>query len=101
MSPTSITGDLTSWLRSVKPRSYLFIAARVIDAQDLRQVIRKAEHAALMGDGVGLFAFQPVDADSPTTYKPVGVPTGLELARVLFRACQELTAIKTARPDDV
>lgn len=100
-SPTSSTGDLTSWLRSVKPRSYLFIAARVIDAKDVEQVIRKAEHAALTCDGVGLFAFRPVDAGSPTTYAAVEVPPGLELARVLFRACQELTAIKAARPDDV
>jgi hypothetical protein len=100
-SPISITGDLTSWIRSVKPRTYLFIAARVIDAQDLKQVIRKAEHAALMCDGVGLFAFRPVDAGTPTTYATAEVPSGLELARVLFRACQELTAIKTARPNDI
>lgn len=100
-SPTSITGDLTSWLRSVKPWSYLFIAARVTDAQDLMQVIRKAEHAALMCDGVGLFAFKPVHPDSPTTYESAPVPTGLELARVLHRACLQLTAIKEMRPDDV
>lgn len=100
-APTSITGDLTGWLRSVKPRSYLFIAARVISDADLRNVIRHAQHAGLVCDAVGLFAFRPIDAASPTTYVPAEVPSGLELARVLFRACQELTAIKAARPADV
>ena len=101
MSPTSISGDLTGWLRSVKPRSYLFVASRVLCDQDLKQVIRKAEHATLLCDGVGLFAFRPVSPGAPTTYGAASVPSGLELARVLFRACQELTAIKAARPDDV
>jgi hypothetical protein len=100
-SPTSISGDLTSWLRSVKPRSYLFIAARVINDRDLRQVVRKAEHASLLCDGVGLFAYRPVRPDAPTSYEAASVPSSLELARVLFRACQELTAIKSTRPDDV
>ncbi len=30
-SPTVIAGDLTTWLRTVRPRYYLFIAARVIN----------------------------------------------------------------------
>jgi hypothetical protein len=100
-APTSITGDLTGWLRSVKPRSYLFIAARVTSDGDLKNVIRHAEHAGLVCDGVGLFAFRPTSPGSPTTYEPAPVPSGMELARVLFRACQELTSIKAARPDDV
>lgn len=100
-SPTSISGDLTGWLRSVRPRSYLFIAARVVSDNDLRQVIRKAEHATLVSDAVGLFAFRPTSPEAPTTYQPGPVPTNLELGRVLFRACQELTAIKAARPEDV
>jgi len=99
-SPTSISGDLTGWLRSVKPRSYLFIAARVIGPGDLRQVIRKADHAALVSDAVGLFAYGPIREAEPTTYEPAAVPSHLELGRVLFRACQELTAIRNARPDD-
>lgn len=99
-SPTTISGDLTSWLRSVKPRSYLLIAARVISDQDLRQVIRKAEHATAVSDRVGLFVYRPVADDAPTSYQSVEVPTGLEIGRTLFSACQELTAIKTVRPQD-
>ncbi|MEO8139347.1 MAG: hypothetical protein ABI742_06865 [Gemmatimonadota bacterium] len=99
-SPTSITGDLTSWLRSVKPRSYLFLAARVISATDHARVIRLAQHATLVSDAVGVFCFGPVSDSSPTTYKAAPVPTELELNRVLFRACQDLTSVKRARPDD-
>jgi hypothetical protein len=100
-APTSITGDLTGWLRTVKPRSYLFIAARVTSDGDLRNVIRHAQQAGLVSDGVGLFAFRPTNDDSPTTYVKAEVPSGLELARVLYRASQDLAAIKTARPQDV
>lgn len=100
-SPTSITGDLTAWLRSVKPRSYVFLAARVISDADKNRLIRLAEQAALVSDAVGVFCFRPISDDQPTTYVPVEVPAPLEIGRVLFRACQELTAIKKVRPDDV
>jgi hypothetical protein len=100
-APTSISGDLTGWLRSVKPKSYLFIAARVISDKDLEQVIRKAQHAELASDAVGVYAFRAESADQPTRYSRALVPSNLELGRVLFRACQELTAIKKARPGDI
>lgn len=100
-SPTSITGDLTAWLRSIKPRSYVFLAARVISDSDHSRLIRVAEQAGLVSDAVGVFCFRPVSESQPTNYKPVPVPTPLELSRVLFRACQDLTSIKKSRPDDI
>lgn len=99
-APTSISGDLTAWLRSVKPKSYLFFAARVVSDTDLEQVIRKAQHAELASDAVGVYAFRAQSAAAPTRYSPASVPSNLELSRVLFRACQELTAIRNARPED-
>jgi hypothetical protein len=99
-SPTSITGDLTGWLRSVKPRSYLFLAARVLSKTDRDRVIRLSEQAALVVDAVGVYCFEPVRGVTPTRYQRVAVPSPLEIGRVLFRACQELTGIKTARPQD-
>ncbi|HEX4985948.1 MAG TPA: hypothetical protein VFV71_07745 [Burkholderiales bacterium] len=100
-SPSTITGDLTAWLRSVKPRSYVFLAARVISDADHSRLIRLAEQAALVSDAVGVFCFRPVSEDQPTIYRPVPVPAPLELSRVLFRACQDLTSISKARPDDI
>lgn len=99
-SPTSISGDLTAWLRSVKPKWYLFFAARVISDRDLAQVIAKAQHAELVSDAVGVYAFRSIPGAGPTRYEAAPVPSNIELSRVLFRACQELTAIKNARPGD-
>lgn len=95
-SPRSMTGDLTTWLRSAKPKSYVFFAARVIGDKDLARVIRFADVAGLVSDAVGLFCFRPVAEDQPTTYQPAPVPSHVELGRALFRACQDLTATRNA-----
>ena len=95
-SPTVISGDLTTWLRSVKPRSFVFIAARVTDEKDLGRVVRFAQVAALVSDAVGVYCFMPVSSGHPTRYKVAPVPPDVELARVLYRACQDLTALKNS-----
>ena len=97
-SPTTMSGDLTNWLRSVKPKSYVFFAARVINERDRDRVVRFADLAGLVSDAVGVFCFCPVSDAKPTTYRPETVPSHLELRRVLFRACQDLTAMKSLRP---
>jgi hypothetical protein len=88
-------GNLTTWLRAASPRTYLFISARVISETDLRAVISYAGRAAQVEDGVGLFCYQPVSEAMPTRYRPVtrGIPTELQLARALYRACEDLTVI--------
>jgi len=96
--PSAIAGNLTAWLRSVRPRSYVFIAARVIGSKDHDRVIRFANVAAQVSDAVGVFCFTPVSPTQPTTYKPLPVPPHVELARVLFSACQDLIALNAAQP---
>ena len=93
-SPSTISGDLTTWLRSVKPKSYVFFAARVISEKDRERVIRMADVASLVSDAVGVYCYGPVALNEPTTYRPEAVPPHIQLGRVLFRACQDLTAIK-------
>ncbi len=97
-SPTAITGDLTTWLHSVKPSSYVFFAARAINKNDHARVIRFANLAGLVSDAVGVYCFGPVSPSQPTTYRSLAVPPHIELARVLFRACQDLTALRSAMP---
>lgn len=97
-SPTPISGDLTNWLRSVRPRSYVFFAARVISDKDARRVISLADVANQVSDAVGVFCFRPVSPNAPTTYRAEGVPPHISLDRVLFRACQDLTALKGRPP---
>lgn len=97
-SPTAISGDLSAWLRSVKPRSYVFLAARVISDNDRDRVFRFADVANQVSDAVGVFCFRPVSSSTPTKYEAVTVPSHIAIDRVLFKACQELTAIKTVSP---
>jgi hypothetical protein len=97
-SPAVISGDLTTWLHSVKPRSYVFLTARVISDKDRERVIRFADVAGQVSDAVGVFCFRPVSDDSPTKYRVEAVPSHIALDRVLFRACQDLTAIKKTQP---
>lgn len=93
--PTAIAGDLTAWLHSVKPRAYLFIAARVIGENDHQRVLRFAHLAELVCDAVGVCCFTPISSSNPTTYKFLAVPPPNALERVLFRACQDLTALRS------
>ena len=97
-SPTAISGDLTSWLRSVKPRSFVFLAARVISDRDRERVIRMAGVANQVSDAVGVFCFRPVSEAHPTQYRAEELPAAIAIDRVLFRACQELTAIRNSQP---
>lgn len=93
-----MSGDLSTWLRSVKPRSYVFFSARVTSDADLNRVIQFANLASQVSDACGVFCFRPVADDKPTTYKSAPVPSQVELSRVLFRACQDLQKIRESLP---
>ena len=83
-------GDLTTWLRSVKPHIYFFLAVRVVSDADFERTLIWASAAEKVVDAVGLFCYEPV-GDGYTTYrKREGVPTGLQLERVLYNACLDL-----------
>src|SRR3990172_6516636 len=99
-------GNLTTWLHAVRPRAYLFIAARVVSKTDLDATIAFAHTAAQVVDGVGLFCFGPASEAAPTTHRkfevppPVNIhpllsaPPGISMARVLYGACQDLLELK-------
>ena len=98
VSPTGGAGggDLSTWLHASWPRIYFFMGVRVLGTTDLAAVIRWAETAAQVVDAVGLYCYEPTSA-SFTTYRRSGnIPTAYELERVLYRACTELQALKTA-----
>lgn len=86
-------GDLTTWLRSVRPRIYFCLAVRVISDADFERTLAWASTAQQVVDAVGLYCFEPVD-DSFTVYRRrEGVPADLQLERVLYKACVDLKAI--------
>jgi hypothetical protein len=97
---TNPGGNLTTWLRAASPKTFLFISARVISESDLRAIVAYAGRAAQVVDGVGLFCYEPLADDQPTRYRSVskGIPTELQLDRVLYRACEDLRAIPTEPP---
>jgi hypothetical protein len=91
-------GNLTTWLRSVRPSAYLFVAARIVSATDLRAAISFAQTAAQVQDAVGLFCFGPETPSQLTKYKRLDVPTSFAIDRVLYRACEDLSALKAEPP---
>lgn len=91
-------GNLTTWLRAVQPWCYLFIVARVVSRGDFERVMAAASVASRVLDHVGVYCYEPVSPDQPTTYRSVEVKTAAhQLDRVLFQACQDLTDIKARR----
>ena len=93
------SGDVTSWLRSQKPNSYLFVAARLVDnVNDLAQVVQLCDQATLVTDVVGLYCFMPVTPEQPTRYKPVKVRNHLAIDRVLHRTCLDLQGLAGKKP---
>ena len=86
-------GDLTTWLKAVRPSIYFLLAVRVVSDADFDRTLVWAETAEKVVDAVGLFCYEPVD-DTYTGYrKREGVPTGLQLDRVLYKACLDLQAM--------
>ena len=87
-------GNLTTRLHAVRPRAYLFIAARVVSRTDLDATIAFAHTAAQVVDGVGLFCFGPTSEAAPTSYRKFDVPPGISMDRVLYGACQDLLELR-------
>lgn len=98
-SPASTPGgNLTTWLRTVRPMAYLFIAARIVSPTDFEATVAFARTAAQVEDGVGLFCFGPAVGGDATTYRPMPVPVELSIDRVLYRACQDIVALRQQTP---
>lgn len=93
-------GDLSTWLHGSRPKIFFVMAVRVLDETDYKTTIRWAETAAQVLDAVGLYCYEPVGA-SLTQYRQRAVPAAYELARVLWRACQELQRLRTAPPPPI
>lgn len=85
------TSDLLTWLRQSKPLSFLFLAIRIVDKNDLERTLFFANAANRMMDDVGLVAYEP--SASGSGYQACKVPPHLELDRVLSRVCTALRVL--------
>lgn len=95
-----IAGDLTSWLRTAKPRSYLVAAVRVVTLNDLNAAIAMANAMTQVMDGVAIFPYRPrrwtAQSLSPAAYEAVAVPSNLDIMRVMQRIVGDLRAAQAA-----
>lgn len=98
-------GDLTTWLKGVEPKIYFFVGVRVVSEADFARALRWAQAAEQVVDAVGMFCFEPVATDRPTTYrKRTDIPPSLQIERVLYKACTDLQALmspEAAGPADL
>lgn len=88
--------DLTTWLRTNPPKIYFFMAVRVLNDSDFAATVRWAHTAQQVVDAVGLYCYEPVAGTSTLYRRKEGVPTEIELERVLYRACLDLRSIAKA-----
>ena len=88
--------DLTTWLRANPPKIYFFMAVRVLSDSDYTATIRWAHTAQQVVDAVGLYCYEPVGGTTTDYRRRGGVPTELELERVLYKACLELRGLAGA-----
>jgi len=86
-------GDLTTWLRSAKPHIYFCLAVRVISDADFERALVWASTAEKVVDAVGLFCYEPAGEGYTAYRKREGVPTGLQLERVMYNACIDLQSM--------
>ena len=85
--------DLTTWLRASPPNIYFFLAVRVLSESDFDATIRWAHTAQQVVDAVGLYCYEPEEGTTTQYRRRGGVPTDLELERVLYKACLELRSL--------
>ena len=85
--------DLTTWLRANPPTIYVFLAVRVLNDSDFAATVRWAHTAQQVVDAVGLYCYEPVAGTTTSYRRRDGVPTELELERVLYKACLELRSV--------
>ncbi|MFB9741757.1 hypothetical protein ACFFOU_11640 [Pseudonocardia sulfidoxydans] len=88
------SGDLTSWLRQAKPKSFILAAVRVVSESDFAAVVRVADSMQQAMDAVGLACYRPkgfdVDSLNPPAYEMVRVPRSVDINHVLHRISQDL-----------
>ena len=85
--------DLTTWLRANPPTIYFFMAVRVLSDSDFAATVRWAHTAQQVVDAVGLYCYELLPGTTAVYQRREGVPTELELERVLYKACLELRSL--------
>lgn len=95
-------GDITSWIQETRPRFFAVFGLRIIDENDLKNVIGRFQYLAnSYANGVGLALFEPVDRSTPegrVTYRPIRPPGGMSIDDVVRRMCRVIKSAAQEPP---
>ena len=86
------TSDLVGWLRAAPPRSFIFLAVRVIDDNDYKNAEKLALIAGQWFEGCGLFCYRKNTQGTGYEAAPIRNPN-LELGVVLDDAINALAGM--------
>jgi hypothetical protein len=92
-------GDLASWSKSSKPKTFFLMAVRVTGLSDLHACIETSDNVAQLLDGVGVFAYTndnlaaPAESYVPASYPSVAIPRSLQLEATLHSISNILAAL--------
>lgn len=94
------SGNLTSWLRKVKPASGVLIAARITDEADRARLVKDCTSMTKIMDWMGLYCFGAADpAAANLKYRRADTPPVVELDRVLHEVCDVLRHAADSQSD--
>ena len=97
-----LAGDLATWSRSSKPKTYYLMAVRVTGNADLQACIKTSLELAEVLDGVGLFAYtndhlaKPAESYVAASFRGPGIPQNLQLGPVLHTIVNILSSLPQA-----
>ena len=98
-------GDLATWSKSSKPKTYFLMAVRVTGSADLAACIQTSDNVAQLLDGVGIYAYtndhldEPAQRYSAAAFSGLSIPRSLQLEATLHTISNILAALPVSSVD--
>lgn len=91
-----IAGDLETWSKATRPKTYFLAAIRVTGASDLNSCVEMCLNLQKLLDGVGLFAYTnnhlgvPPTRYVPASFPSNAIPSSLAIGPMIFKIANVL-----------
>lgn len=98
-SQAAPAGDLGTWSKASRPKTYFLLAVRVTGESDFRACIEMSSNMQKLLDGVGLFAYTNDHLALPpknyveAKYRGTKIPSSLELTPVVYQIASVLKSL--------
>lgn len=98
-------GDLATWSKNSKPKTYFLMAVRVTGSADLFACIKTSDNVAQLLDGVGIYAYtndhldEPAQSYSAAAFPGLSIPRSLQLEATLHTISNILAALPVSSAD--